>query len=287
MFDHFPKYHTNILVGDFNEKLGREDIFKLRVGNESQHQDINGNGVRIVNFATSKNLIVKSTMFPHRKIHKYTWTSTDGKTDNQIDHTLIDRRWHSSILEVRSFRGADYDTDQYLMVAKVRERLTVDKQAAQNFDMESFNLRKLSELEVRKQYRIEISNSYAALESFSDREDMNRAWENIKETIKTSAKKSLGLHELKQLKPWFDEEWVRFLDQRKQAKVQWLQDPNKSKVDDPNTVRLEAGKQIRNKEKTIRKLKFMNLKLTVRSKMSDTLVRASVTVKMVTTLDLI
>ena len=91
---------------------------------------------------------------------------------------------------------------------------------------------------------------------------MNRAWENIKETIKTSAKKSLGLHELKQLKPWFDEEWVRFLDQRKQAKVQWLQDPNKSKVDDPNTVRLEAGKQIRNKEKTIRKLKFMNLKLT-------------------------
>ena len=140
----------NILLGDFNEKLERENILKLRAGNESQHQDINGNGVRIVNVATPKNLTVKSAMFPHRNIHKYTWTSTDGKTHNRIDHTLIDRRWQSSVLEVRSFRGADCDTDQYLMVAKVRERFAVDKQAAQNFDMERFNLRKLNEREVKK-----------------------------------------------------------------------------------------------------------------------------------------
>jgi len=80
---------------------------------------------------------------------------------------------------------------------------------------------------------------------------MNRACENIKENIKTSAKESLGLHELKQHKPWLDEEWVRFLDQRKQAKMHWLQDPNESKVDDPNTVRREAGRQNRNKGKKL------------------------------------
>jgi len=53
-----------ILLGDFNAKLGREDVFKLTIGNESLHQDINDNDV-IVNFATSKNLVVKSTMFLH------------------------------------------------------------------------------------------------------------------------------------------------------------------------------------------------------------------------------
>jgi hypothetical protein len=71
---------------------------KPTVGNESLHQESNGNGVRLVNFATSKNLAVKNTIFPHRNIHKYTWTSPDGKTQNQIDHILIDRRWHSNIL---------------------------------------------------------------------------------------------------------------------------------------------------------------------------------------------
>ena len=58
------------------------------MGNESLHPDNNGNGVRIVNFATSKKVVVMSTMFPHRNIHKYTWTSSDEKTHNQIEQTL-------------------------------------------------------------------------------------------------------------------------------------------------------------------------------------------------------
>jgi hypothetical protein len=94
VFYRFPKHQMKILIGEFNEKLGRENIFKPTIGKESLHKDSNDNGVRIVNFATLKNLVVTSTMFPHRNIHKYTWTSPDGKTHNQIDHILIDRRWH-------------------------------------------------------------------------------------------------------------------------------------------------------------------------------------------------
>jgi len=105
VFDHFPKYHMKILLGDFNAKVVKENILKPTIGQESLHQDSNDNGVRLVNFATSKNLVVKSTMSPHRNIHKYTWTSPDGQIHNQIDHVLIDRRWQSSVLDVRSFRG--------------------------------------------------------------------------------------------------------------------------------------------------------------------------------------
>jgi hypothetical protein len=64
-------------------------------------QDYNDKGARIVNFATSKNLVVKSTMFPHRNIHKYTSNSIAGKTRNNIDHILIDRQGHSIIINVR------------------------------------------------------------------------------------------------------------------------------------------------------------------------------------------
>jgi hypothetical protein len=72
VFDQFPRYHMKILLGDFNAKEGREDIFKQIAGNESLHEASNENGVRVANFATSKNLIVKSTTFPHRDIHKHT-----------------------------------------------------------------------------------------------------------------------------------------------------------------------------------------------------------------------
>jgi hypothetical protein len=115
-FDHSPTYHMKILLGYFNAKVGREGIFQLTIGNESLHETINDR-IRIVNFATSKNLVVKSTIFPNRKIHKYTWTS-NGKTYNQIDHVLVDRRQQSSTHDVRSFRGTDCDNEHYLVVAK-------------------------------------------------------------------------------------------------------------------------------------------------------------------------
>jgi exonuclease III len=110
VFDQFPRYHMKILLGDVSTKVGREDIFKPIIGNESLLEASNDNGVRVVNFATSKNLIIKSKTFPHRDIHKHTWTS-DGVTHNQTHHVLIDKRGHSNILDVRSFRGADYDTE--------------------------------------------------------------------------------------------------------------------------------------------------------------------------------
>jgi hypothetical protein len=82
-----------------------------------------------------KNQIVMSTTFPHQNIHENTWSSPDGVTHNQIVHTLIDKRRHSNILDVLSFRGSDCDTDHYLVVAKLRERISVSKRARQKFDL--------------------------------------------------------------------------------------------------------------------------------------------------------
>jgi hypothetical protein len=81
-----------ILLGDFNAKVGRKDIFKPTIENESLHEITNDNAVIVVNFAIFKILTVKSTMFPHCNIHKYIWTSPDGKNRNQIYHILKDRR---------------------------------------------------------------------------------------------------------------------------------------------------------------------------------------------------
>jgi len=58
-------------------------------------------------------------MFPHRNFHNYSWTFSDGKITNKNDHILIERRWHTCILDVRTFKGTDCDNDHYLVVEKL------------------------------------------------------------------------------------------------------------------------------------------------------------------------
>jgi hypothetical protein len=70
---------------------------------------------------------------------------------------------------------------------------------------------------------------------------INSAWETIRENTKISAKESLGYFELKKHKPWFDKECSKLADQRKQAKLQWLQDPSEINGDNLNNVRCEAS----------------------------------------------
>jgi hypothetical protein len=235
-------------LGDFNKEVGRESIFKTTIGNESLHEISNDNGVRVVNFATTKNLVVKSTMFPHRNIHKYTWPSPEVNTNNQIDHVLIDRRRHSSILDVRSFRGADCDTDHYWVGAKVRETLAVSKRAAK-VDVERFNVKKLNEGDVKEQYQVTITNKFAALENLEDCGDINKAWENIIDSIKISAQESLGYCESKHRKPWFDEECSKLFDRRKQAKLQLLQDPSEANESNMSDVMWEESRHFRDKKR--------------------------------------
>jgi hypothetical protein len=85
------------------------------------------------------------------------------------------------------------------VAAKLRERKSVIKRVAQKFDIHRFYLRKFNNAEVKEQYQVRIANRFAVLENCDDTVDMNRAWENIRENIKTSAKESLGHYELQQL----------------------------------------------------------------------------------------
>jgi hypothetical protein len=125
-------------------------------------------------------------------------------------------------------------------VAKVRERLTVNKQRLDGFHIDRFNLKKLNEVEGKEQFRVEVSNRFAALEDLDTEVEINSAWETISENIKISAKDSIGYFEFKKHKSWFDEGCSKLLDQRKQAKLQWLQDPSEINGDNLNNVRREV-----------------------------------------------
>jgi endonuclease/exonuclease/phosphatase family metal-dependent hydrolase len=115
------------LLGDLNAKCEKEGHFLPIIGSESVHDTSNDNGLRVISFAASKDMIISITTFPHKDIHKITCKSPDGKTANQIDHVLIQKRFRSCIINARSFRGADCDADHFLVLATLRINLLSQK----------------------------------------------------------------------------------------------------------------------------------------------------------------
>jgi endonuclease/exonuclease/phosphatase family metal-dependent hydrolase len=100
-----------------------ETTFRPTIGMDSIHENTNDNGSRLIFFAASQNMVIGTTLFLHKEIHKRAWSSPDSNTYNQIDHILIDSRHKSNIKDVRSYRGANIDSDHYPVMSHIREHL--------------------------------------------------------------------------------------------------------------------------------------------------------------------
>jgi hypothetical protein len=74
-------------------------------------------------------------------------------------------------------------------VAKLRERISISKEARQKFDLERFDLRKLDDVEVKEKYQVKISNRFGALENLDESSDINSGWEVSEEISRSQPKK--------------------------------------------------------------------------------------------------
>jgi hypothetical protein len=83
------------------------------------------NGERLINICLNNKLTIGGTIFQHRDIHKLMWKYPDGKTVNHIDHVMINKRWRSSLKDVRVVRGADMLSDHFLVGACLSLKLKV------------------------------------------------------------------------------------------------------------------------------------------------------------------
>jgi len=112
-------------MGDWNAKLGYQMESEYGVvGKNGLGNNRSDNGERFITFCTAKSMAIATTMFPHKDIHKYTWTSPDGRTRNQIDHIGVNGIFKKSIQDVRAFRGADVRNDHKLVVENIQLKLS-------------------------------------------------------------------------------------------------------------------------------------------------------------------
>ena len=125
VYDRTPRHDIIITMGDWNAKLGHQmEGENGVVGKHCLGSDRSDNGERFVEFCAANNMAIITTMFPHKDIHKYTWTSPDGRTRNQIDHIASNGIFKRSVQDARAFRGADVGSDHNLVVGNIRLKLS-------------------------------------------------------------------------------------------------------------------------------------------------------------------
>ena len=113
--------HTTCSVtGDMNARVGNDNHNYERVMGKHGLGQRNYNGGRLCDLSDMNELVITGTLFPHKTIHKATWTSPDGTTKSQIDHILISRRLRNSVKDTRVFRSADIGSD--IRPSPVRQR---------------------------------------------------------------------------------------------------------------------------------------------------------------------
>uniref|UniRef100_A0A8D8W1T6 Craniofacial development protein 2 n=1 Tax=Cacopsylla melanoneura TaxID=428564 RepID=A0A8D8W1T6_9HEMI len=133
-----PKHEVLIIMGDFNAKLGAG--IKTQYIGAHGLGDRNERGDLLEKFVEDSELVVTNTFFqlPPRRL--YTWKSPQDKpekvTRNQIDYILVNKRFRNSFTSVKTYPGADIESDHVPLVGVFRIKLKrIQKKKPQSFDM--------------------------------------------------------------------------------------------------------------------------------------------------------
>lgn len=159
-----------VLMGDFNAKVGANNIGYEQILGKHGLGQMNENGELFADFYADNNIVIGGSIFPHKDIHKVTWVSPDHITENQIDHIGISTKFRRTLLDVRAKRGADAASDHHLVVGKLR--LKIKRCVTRSSTRTKYNVQLLQEEAYTEAFQLTPSNKYQALQELQDNEEV-------------------------------------------------------------------------------------------------------------------
>ena len=208
IIDKCPVKDVNILMGDFNAKIGKDNTGYEEVMGKHGLGEINENGERFADTCALNKIVIGGSIFPHKRIHKATWVSPDHVTENQIDHICIGKTFRRSLQDVRVKRGADAASDHHLLVAILKLKLKKNRMETA-VKRKKYNVSFLKDAQTREEYRLKLTNRFQVLQELLEEEtDLNKQWQNIKETWTSTCQEVVGPRTPQQ-KEWISVETLR------------------------------------------------------------------------------
>ena len=242
IMDKTPKRDICIVMGDMNAKVGSDNSTRETTMGKHGVGEMNENGELFADFCGTNELVIGGTLFPHKKIHKVTWTSPDLHTKNQIDHIAISRRWRRTLEDTRAKNGADVGSDHSLLVAKLKARITATKRS-QNGLQQRHNIAKLQEDGTKQEFRNALQQKFQALQGTGS-ESIEGRWTQVKETYTQVCDEVLGFKRPHQ-KAWITEGTWKLIEERKVLKFKLDQARTRAQKQTAQGIYSAKNKQVK------------------------------------------
>ena len=217
---------VNILMGDFNAKIGSDNLgYDEVVGNDEvmgRHGlgEMNENGERFADACALNNMVIGGSVFLQKRIHKATWVSSDLITENQIDHVCIAKKFRRSLKDVRVKRGADVASDHDLVVAKLKLKLRRNETGEQR-RRARYNVDFLRDVSTAERFRVTLSNRYQVPQELHEDDEglnINSQWMDVKEAVNYACEEVVGRRKPEH-NEWLSAETYRKIQERKSKKA--------------------------------------------------------------------
>ena len=192
-------------MGEWNAKVGSQETpgvtgkFGFRVQNEA--------GQRLIEFCQENALVIANTLFQQHKRRLYTWTSPDGRHQNQIDYILCSQRWRNSIQSATIRLGADYGSDHELLIAKFRLKLKKVGKTTRPF---RYDLNKIP-----YDYTVEVRNRFKGLDLIDRVPD--ELWMEVCDIVQEAGMKTIPKKKKCKKAKWLSEETLQTAVKRREA----------------------------------------------------------------------
>ena len=247
VYDGCPRRDVKIVIGDMNAQVGREAMYRPVIGPNSLHAASNDNGQRCVNFAASHGMVVRSTFFPRKDIHKATWRSPDQQTENQIDHVLIDGKFFSDVINVRTYRSANIDSDHYLVAVCMRSKLSTVYNTRRSRTPRP-NIEQLRDAGVAQEYAQQLEAALPTEEQLGAA-TLEDGWRDIRSAIGSTAVAALGSMAPERKNDWFDGECKQLVEEKNAARARMLQHRTRRNVERYRRARNRQNSVLRRKKR--------------------------------------
>lgn len=217
--DQVPRADITILLGDLNAKVGANNSSWEKVMGKHGLGTMNENGALLVELCDKYNLVIGGTLFPHKEIHKYTWTHPDPalSTRNQIDHIAISQKWKTSLEDVRNKRGANVYTDHILLVGCLRLKMFRRRRtaacAAKRLNMDGLRNAETAQ-RFKEQMREEVTN-------IGDNQNAEARWDALQRAFNRIGTEVLGTKS-NERKEWISDHTWNLIGERIKLKHTFL-----------------------------------------------------------------